>query len=150
MNSRVVVLLALLVTVSCSSQGSGTPNPQPSPSSTVSSEQATPGGGDQVVSDDGNGRTLQLAVGHRLQVVLHSTYWTITGSSSPDILSLEAAPSFSPDVSCLPGIGCGTVAAAFRAERAGAADISAARTTCGEKLQCSTDQRSYRINVVVS
>lgn len=102
-------------------------------------------------SDADNGRTITLHRGDRLTVTLHSTYWSIRGSSAPAVLHEKGAPASHPTPArCVPGQGCGTVTATFDAVRRGTADVTAARTTCGEAMQCAPAQRDYVLHVVVA
>jgi len=104
-----------------------------------------------IASDADSGRTLTLHRGDRLTVTLHSTYWTVQGSSAPAVLHEQGAPATHPmPAHCVPGQGCGTVAASFVAMRKGTADVTATRTTCGEAMQCAPAQRDYVLHVVVA
>jgi hypothetical protein len=103
-------------------------------------------------TESDNGRTIVLRRGGSLTVVLHSTYWTIAGSSAPRVLSERGRPVTTPappSAHCVPGQGCGTVTARFLAVGDGRADVTASRTTCGEALMCAPNQRSYVLHVVV-
>jgi len=85
-------------------------------------------------------------------LVLHSTYWTIDGSSDRNVLSPEGAQESHPASpgACLPGVGCGTVSERFGALRDGTARLTASRSTCGEALACRPDQRTYSVTVRVT
>jgi hypothetical protein len=113
----------------------------------------TPAARQQVTATESdNGRTIVLRRGGSLTVVLHSTYWTIAGSSAPRVLSERGRPVTTPappSAHCVPGQGCGTVTARFLAVGDGRADVTASRTTCGEALMCAPNQRSYVLHVVV-
>jgi hypothetical protein len=105
----------------------------------------------QVAGDADNGRTLELRIGDRLEVGLHSTYWTIKGSSNPQVLLAESPVVISPSLSrCVPGGGCGTVAMTFDVVGTGSADVTASRTSCGEAMGCIGGDGSYKITVVVT
>ena len=99
--------------------------------------------------DAANGTTVRIRVGTRLTVQLGSTYWTFQGSSNPTVLRQAGTPKVKPRGGCVPGAGCGTVTARFVARHAGTAIVTASRATCGEALQCTGGQGSYRLTVVV-
>jgi hypothetical protein len=102
--------------------------------------------------DDDNGRTVKLAPGDHLEVVLHSTYWTFDGSSDPAVVSGDGDPVYAgggPKCGGPPGSGCGTVTARFTAGAAGTAVVSAHRTSCGEALRCSPDKSRWALTVKV-
>jgi hypothetical protein len=93
-----------------------------------------------------------LRTGGTLSVVLHSTYWQYDPPSDPSVLRSQADPTYSPDPpgSCVPGGGCGTLTAGFRALRPGRAVITAHRTSCGEAMACVGDAGRFSVTVVVS
>lgn len=133
-------LLAFLVLAACgSATGTGVANPSPSP------------GKFQVAGDAENGTTVDLHVGDRLAVTLHSTYWTISGSSNPRVLTAEGPEAVSPAPGgCVPGGGCGTVTMIFDVIGMGSADVTASRVSCGEAMLCTGTQGSYKITVASS
>jgi hypothetical protein len=102
-------------------------------------------------SEADNGKTVTLRRGGSLTLTMHSTYWSIKGSSAPAVLREQGTPVTRPKPAhCVPGQGCGTVSASFVAVSAGKADVTASRTTCGEALQCAPAQRDYVLHVVVT
>jgi hypothetical protein len=105
-----------------------------------------------IVSEPDNGRTVTVHSGMRLTLTLHSTYWSIQGSSHPKVLHEVGGPSTQPAKpgTCVPGQGCGTVSATFVALMKGNADLTASRTTCGEALRCTPAQGAYIVHVVVA
>lgn len=135
-----VWLLALMLLASCGravAPGTGSPSPS--------------GGQLQVAGDSDNGSTKELRVGDRLEVGLHSTYWTIKGSSNPQVLLAEGPVVVSSSrTGCVPGGGCGRVAMIFDVVGAGSADVTAARTSCGEAMACTGSEGSYKITVVAT
>jgi hypothetical protein len=96
-------------------------------------------------------RSASRSAGQRLEVRLSSTYW-VFGSSSNNAVLRSAGPQVaSPQPSgCVPGGGCGVVTATFEAITAGQADVTAARTSCGEALRCTAEQSKYRLTVSVT
>ncbi len=109
------------------------------------------GSGTLVVTEPDNGHVLPLRVGHRLELMLASTYWQVDGSSDPNVLRQVGLPAVSPQpTGCVPGQGCGTVIAVFDAVTAGRADVTASRTSCGEALSCTGSLGFYRVTIVVS
>jgi hypothetical protein len=104
------------------------------------------------VSEPDRGRTITVRSGTRVTLTLHSTYWSIQGSSAPTVLHQVGGPSTRPAKpgTCVPGQGCGTVSATFVALSRGSADLTASRTTCGEALRCTPAQGTYFVHVVVA
>jgi len=98
-----------------------------------------------------NGRTLAVSVGATVTLVLHSTYWTVQGSSNPSVLAPLGQPVYSGagSVKCIPGTGCGTVTATFKAVAQGSSVVSASRTSCGEVLPCASSAAKFEVTVVV-
>jgi len=119
---------------------------RPSPSSSLTTVVAT---------DSDNGGTIVLRPGQKLKVVLSSTYWQFQDSSDRAVLRLDGQPQYAPrstdpsGASCVPGQGCGTATAIFRAISAGQATVTATRNACGEALRCTGSQGSYMLNVIV-
>jgi len=107
--------------------------------------------GARTVDEASNGSTIEAAPGEVFQLVLHSTYWQIEGSSDPDVVAQNGEPSktAAPPGTCPPGVGCGTVQVAFTARQAGMARISASRRLCGEALLCPPEQRSFVLTITV-
>jgi len=98
------------------------------------------------------GRTVTVAKGARVVVALHSTYWRIRGSSDPAVVRQTGRERIAParQGTCLPGVGCGTVTASFRAVGRGTANLRAGRTTCGEARACTGGQGRYVVTIHVS
>jgi hypothetical protein len=104
-----------------------------------------------VATDADNGKTISIKVGQRLEVRLSSTYWVFGSSSNIAVLRSAGPQVASPQPSgCVPGGGCGVVTASFDAIAVGRADLTAARTSCGEALRCTAEQSSYRLTVSVA
>ncbi len=101
-----------------------------------------PAGHTVKIDESANGSTVQLTRGDHLQVTLHSTYWQFNGPSDQAVIAADGGPRTGPGTNCptYPGSGCGTVTQTFTAEKAGAAKVTATRTTCGEALACSPPQ----------
>jgi hypothetical protein len=84
-------------------------------------------------------------------VILASTYWSFSDSSKPAVLRSDGSAKVVPHLSgCVPGQGCGTVTATFKALTVGTATIVAARTVCGEALRCRGSEGHYQVTVRVS
>jgi hypothetical protein len=109
-----------------------------------------PGGHTVTVDEAANGSDVTLAPGDHLQVTLHSTYWAFNPSSDPAVLGADRRPRTGPGTNCptYPGSGCGTVTQTYTALKAGTADVSADRTTCGEAMACNPAQH-YNVAVHV-
>ncbi len=129
------------------------------PASSAASAPPSPAGpGRVVVGVSMSGRTVRLGVGDTLVVVLGapdrpgSTGWTFQ-SLGPGVLAQLGAVSTLASrggAGCgIPGAGCGTVTLTALARSAGAATLTASRTSCGEALRCSAAQGTFRLTVLV-
>ena len=105
-----------------------------------------------VVRDDANGKTVSASAGDRIELILSSSYWHVTGNSAPSVLRqdgppvLLSRPSGCPDI---PGLGCTPVRTDFTALADGTTVITARRAACGEALRCKPGQRRFTVNVVI-
>ena len=98
-----------------------------------------------------NGRSVEIHTGDSVNVILSSTYWSFQDSSNPNVLRSGGSAKVVPQPSgCVPGQGCGTVTATFKAVSVGAATIVAMRTVCGEALRCNATNGHYQVAVSVS
>jgi hypothetical protein len=105
-----------------------------------------------VVRDDANGKGVSARAGDRIELILSSSYWRVTGSSAPSVLRQDGPPVLLPrPSSCpgIPGLGCTPVRAEFTALTDGKAVITASRSACGEALRCKPDQTRFTVDVVV-
>jgi hypothetical protein len=105
-----------------------------------------------VVRDDANGKAVSARAGDRIELILSSSYWHVTGSSAPSVLRQDGPPVPLPrPKSCpdIPGLGCIPVRANFTALTDGRAAITASRSACGEALRCKPDQTRFTVVVVV-
>lgn len=148
-----LVGLALLLAACATGVASAPTAPVASPTAPVVSPAATPTPAlsSAHVTEAYNGRTLALSVGSEVTLELASTYWQVGDSSDPAVLELVSGPNASAAAmgACVPGGGCGTVAAIFRALAPGRATITASRTTCGEAMRCTGTDGAYEVTVVV-
>ena len=98
-----------------------------------------------------NGRAVRVHRGAEIVVTLHSTYWSFDHVGGKALKSL-GRPVYdpAPKGECVPGAGCGTVTARFRAESDGVTMIRAGRTSCGEALACAPSQRTFQVTVTVT
>jgi hypothetical protein len=105
-----------------------------------------------VVRNDANGKAVSARAGDRIELILSSSYWHVTGSSAPRVLRQDGPPvplprpSGCPDI---PGLGCVPVRADFTALTDGKAVLTAKRSACGEALRCRPDQTRFTVTVVV-
>ncbi len=107
-------------------------------------------GAEVSVSETDDGRTVHVSRGQRLEVVLHSTYWTLDGSSDNGVIAPEAPPRVEVRRGdCVPGGGCGAVRQSFVAVASGRANVTAGRRVCGEVLPCRPDQQHFTVTVIV-
>ena len=101
-------------------------------------------------SEADNGHVVRLRAGQRLRVVLHSTYWAMKPVTSSQVLSPDGNPVTSPQPSgCVPGGGCGTLTAGYRAVAPGREKLMATRTSCGEAMGCTSADASWTVTVLV-
>jgi hypothetical protein len=100
--------------------------------------------------DGSNGHTIAMRRGQRLIVALSSTYWQLQRSSNTTVLGLVGSPTINPQLAgCIPGGGCGTATATYRASSAGRATVTATRTSCGEALRCVGASGQFALRVIV-
>jgi hypothetical protein len=144
--SALLVGVALLLAACATGAASMPIPPVASPTAT-----STPAPSNAHVTQADNGRTLAVSVGSVVTLELGSTYWQVGDSSDPAVLALVSGPTASAAAmgTCVPGAGCGTVAATFRALAPGRATITASRTTCGEAMRCTGTDGAYEVTVVV-
>lgn len=105
-----------------------------------------------VARDSSNGHTLSLNVGERLELVLASDYWTVSGSSVPRVLRQDGPSSAlkrPPTCGPIPGLGCVPIRTDFSAVSPGTALITASRLSCGEALRCPPSRQHFTLTVVV-
>ena len=97
------------------------------------------------------GHTIRVAKGTKILLKLKNTYWKVRGSSNANVVRETGAPKIrpAPPGTCVPGVGCGTVTAPFKAVGSGTAHIRASRSLCGETLQCSDGRGRYDVTIVV-
>lgn len=107
--------------------------------------------GNASLSEVDNGRTVAVARGANVELTLHSVYWQIVRSSDVSVIAPVSIPVYSGagTLKCIPGSGCGTVKATFKAVARGTATISASRTSCGEALQCVGAEGTFKVTLVV-
>lgn len=103
------------------------------------------------LDETANGRTVQAHVGDTVTVTLHSTYWSLAGPTGRGLQVVAAATPRRGATGCpsIPGTGCGTVTATYRASTAGLAQLAAHRSTCGEAMRCRPDQSAWTVHVDV-
>lgn len=111
----------------------------------------SPGPGALVERDSSNGTTVRLRPGERVTLILSSSYWTINGSSAPDIVRQDGPATFlaEPPGGCVPGGGCRPVRTYFTALKPGRAVITAHRLSCGEAMMCGPSLRRFRLVLLV-
>ena len=142
-----VRLAVVLVGIAAAACGSST---APSARATLVARPAS--GLDPVLaSERADHRVITLHRGQQLEVRLHSTYWHFR-TPTAGVLSTLGPPVYAPLPlgRCLPGAGCGTVTARFRAVRPGRATVTARRSSCGEAIACLRGAGRFilRVNVV--
>jgi hypothetical protein len=102
-----------------------------------------------VITEADNKKTVVVERDQTVRLELQSTYWTIGGSSDPDVLRPASAESASPSPGCVPGQGCGTVSATYQTLADGRSRLVASRVTCGEALACGPSNGEFAVLVIV-
>lgn len=148
----VMASLAALLLSDCGRYSAG--GPAGAPAATGSEAVATSDGVSATLTagESDNGRTMALSVHDELVVRLNSTYWQfVMPAPGGAVVSLgpQDVTASAPGSGCVPGAGCGTVTAVFRAVAPGRVTVSADRTSCGEALRCVGAEGSYRLYLVV-
>jgi hypothetical protein len=86
-------------------------------------------------SDNDNGRSVDVALGQQVTVILHSADFAFAPPSDPSVLRDDGDPTVTPGgPSCteVAGSGCGTIVASFVGLAPGNAELRADRTGCTE------------------
>jgi hypothetical protein len=65
------------------------------------------------------------------------------------VLRIVGRPKVTPRPGCVPGAGCGTAVAVYRAMGAGHATVKATRSSCGEAMGCTGSKGRFALRVVV-
>jgi hypothetical protein len=135
----------------CTNGTSANPSAQATSASAGSTSTAAPHA--VALGDADKGRTVTVAVGDQVVLTLANTYWRIADPRPPAILVPLGAPAVNPSPpnapNCVPGEGCGTVSASFRATKPGTAILEARRTTCGEARGCVNGEGAYQVTISV-
>lgn len=121
------------------------------PATTIpTSQSTTPATAPVALADAANHTTVRVHAGQLVQLSLKSLYWSDPVSSSTGVLASDGAVTRAPDHRCPMGGGCGTLTARFRAAGPGTAQLTAHRSSCGEAMGCSVEQRDFTVTVIVS
>ena len=105
-----------------------------------------------VLSDDSNGKTVHVAVGAHVKLIMSSDYWRVHGSSSNAVVVQTGRARLLPrPKNCpkIPGLGCVPFETTFTALAKGTAVVTASRQTCGEALACQPPQEHFKVTIVV-
>ena len=104
------------------------------------------------VVESSNGKVVRVRVGDRVKVKLASTYWEFGPVDGKAVRALGQADVVVGGAGCpkIMGTGCGSATLTLRVAAKGTSTVSASRTSCGEALQCSPDQRAYRVRITVA
>ena len=107
------------------------------------------------VTEADDGHAITLHKGQRLQVILHSTFWSFDAGTDTSVLARRGDTQYHPGTrgknGCpsFPGSGCGTAVQDYQADGAGTSTVTASRTSCGEVLQCTPEQGTWTVDVTV-
>jgi uncharacterized protein YceK len=148
MNHRCILVAAAILLAGCGSSHNTGVSASPGPStSAVATTTPAP---DQV-SDTTKAGQVKLAVGQRLIVTLHSTYWQFDAPIPSSVLVPVSGPTshVCANPPPFPGSGCGTVVQQFQARQVGVAVLTASRNACGEAVRCRPDQSRWQLTVTV-
>jgi hypothetical protein len=150
LRARPTIVLACLGLLLAACSAGLTPEPS-APHTSLPGPTIAATASDRPLGEADNGGRVTVAVGSEVTLKLGSTYWQVQGSSDPTVLALISGPTVSAagPTACIPGAGCGTVTAVFRALAPGSATIVASRTTCGEALRCTGTAGAYEVTIVV-
>jgi hypothetical protein len=120
--------------------GSPIPTPSPTPALVTS------------IDENYNHKTVTLAQGTMLVVILNSTYWNFADGMYNHVLQQVGAGETSPCAmgTSVPGSGCGFVSREFLAANPGSTMVVASRTSCGEAMGCTGNQGSFSVTIVVN
>lgn len=129
--------------------GTGTPPVTGTPTASASPAVVAPQVS-LVLDEHANRTDTRVHVGARVELLLHSDYWMVHGSSQPAVLRQDGPTVTLPGPRCVPGGGCKPVMTLFTALQAGSAVITASRTSCGEAMACVGDQGSFEVTVTVT
>jgi hypothetical protein len=130
---------------------STTPPASATVSAGTSGHVPAPPGRPIVLDEHANRTVIYVRAGATVELLLHSSYWTILGSSRPAVLAQDGPTRQLPVTpTCPPGIGCNPLQAMFIAQSPGTAVLSASRTSCGEALRCGPQNGSFRVTVIVT
>jgi hypothetical protein len=147
------VLLAALAALGtgCATTGAPPAPVTPTPLASAAATGPVASGQPVVLDEHANKTTVHVQVGTTVELLLHSSYWNIAGSSSPAILAPQGTPTQLPVTpTCAPGIGCNPVRAMFSARSPGTSVLSASRTSCGEAMRCGTQNGYFQVTVIVT
>jgi hypothetical protein len=142
-----VLILSGVAALATGCATAGTPGQvTSSPASTI-----TAAGKSLVLNEHAKGKTVTVTVGTSVKLILHSSYWNISNSSSPKVLAEIGEPTQLPATqTCPPGVGCNPMQAKFTAMTPGTAILSASRMSCGEAMLCAPAQRHFQVTVIVT
>ncbi len=148
MRRRAVIMVAAALTMagctdSTSDRGLAVTAPAPTTTAVVL--------GPLGFSDADDGRTVDVAVGQRVTIILHSSEFVFSEPSDPAVVRADGAPTVTPSpAACVevPGSGCGTVVASFVGLAPGGATLAAERPGCGAP-ECGPDDARWELVVRV-
>lgn len=149
--NRLFAVIALTVVGACSIAGCGlAPTGTPAPITTATTSAPAPAAQPGVITEQANHTTLRLHTGQVIRLDLHSLYWSDPVSVPTGVLVQDGPVSRVPDRRCPMGVGCGTLTVRLHAAGSGTTQLQAHRSSCGEAMGCSVDQRDFTVTVVVS
>jgi hypothetical protein len=102
------------------------------------------------ISESSNLKTVSVSQGSKVQITLHSTYWSskkvinLKAVGAPISVPIMPGPKAPPGCQ-FAGTGCGSITWTFVATKAGSASFEAGRTSCGEALKCTASQQKFKV-----
>jgi len=108
----------------------------------------------KVISEAQNATTISVKSGTLVTIALHSTYWDGAKVQNlvqikPSEISPTPATPTAADGCQHPGSGCGTIKWFYKAKKKGFATFTASRTTCGEAMQCTSENSNFKVKFLV-
>jgi hypothetical protein len=106
------------------------------------------------VSEQQNGKIINVRLGATLNISLHSTYWYFDSAKNVQQIKESTVtpilPGPSAPTGCQhPGTGCGIVKWFYKATKKGIASFTAVRTSCGEALSCTPANSKFSVKFLV-
>lgn len=143
---RRAAVLVVIIGLAAAGCTGATPEGVPAAETTNSAPRRTVG-----LSDADHGRTVTVAAGQRVTVILHSSEFVFAPPTNEAVLRADGPPTVTASPpTCVeePGSGCGTVVASFVGQAPGDAQLVAERPGCALP-ECGPSDARWRLAVRV-